>query len=512
MSSSSTPVRAMAALIASAGAAGPALAQVTWQASISDAYQHQRWGDETVTTDTGDEVADPGADIAWERGLDGTGNFGWCFWAATYNQLYKFEKGGGYDTIPGSPTDAETFHNGLKSWRNDWLLAPAMRAGEKLNRVMKDRAVGQDKGIKGLVWQQFTQDGANITFENAAGVEVDLGAGTIFEQAQKVIGVGDTASIRITGSKTRLRWWGGDNLDLATSGLFHQMTVAGYDDANRLLYLSDPDSNPTGASADGNRNADAGWKLGNDEWDEPPADNPTKMRRFANADPIPSPGATPPAAADITKRYNQTKLDAGKTKIDGNPGATKRFDGSEIRQMHTLETIKGAVKPAGAPGGPPPGTAKPGAFQVSPNNPGTSIDEFWIFPIGAEFSDPFTNEFYLDGNPTPLDDWSVVDAWTAGEFDDSFGIERPFGGIHVQADTLFALNDFMVLNMTYETTNPFEEFLAWDFYYMSGEDLTSLGVQVIGGGWDAQVNQVPAPGALGVIGAGVLASSRRRRR
>lgn len=462
----------------------------TFVPNVPDFFQHQKFGADT----------DPGASKTWERNAKGNGA-GWCYYAATADQLYTLKKKG-YAVFPATGNDitdpakwlgaANTEIQGLftdiTNAQDNPSLDPLL--DDPVNQVLDARKVGPNQGvISGLLHNELFQDGANLAYLSS-----DTGAKMIFqrnttaaEMAVRFLRNGDTASLRLTHkTKTDALWWSGDG-----GGDFHQVDVAGYDAlAPTKLWLADPDSNPNPGSNDGNKNTNAGFTrdLGNTA-----VLNQIKARRFRDTDPIPV-AAAPPSATDISKRFLEAPLSNDKKQLNVTAADFNRFDGVDVAGVSTVEVVKGAAKPPPAPGGPNPGAAK--EFQVSPGQTGAiPIDEFWLFPASTSLT---SISSFTDGMGGSLPDWQFQLVAPGAGVTDPWGNLRPEGYLHACSGCDPNAPDEPLLNtdllqFNYETASG-NALPGWDIVFDYQQDPNNLTVQVFGGAVNPNFLQdVPEP-------------------
>ncbi|MCC6319901.1 MAG: hypothetical protein IT438_00510 [Phycisphaerales bacterium] len=488
--------------------------------------------------------------------------YGLCFQASNVNQFYHFRQLG-YKTFGGAgaglnPANETQQHDQVQSFEtaynaersallavvNNGALANAVRLDalkrintpNLINSVLNTRGAGPNQGLAGLKAQNFKQVGNQVKYIGADGTEKFLGKQTLASHIPQLFRARDMANLRLAypfegadlaGTPQQGLWWAGTTPD---GGNFHNVTVAGYDAAgaggNGTIYFADPDSNPLGGvGANGNRNIDAGWVGTTADWKaaEPAAvpaaatAGQTKEKRFAAGAAVRVPGAFvagQPPAADRTGLYYEGTLGAGRKEFDIAAGGFDRYDGVQIRYLETLETIKAIAKPAGAGGA---GSAKGLSITTGAADAINRITDFWIFPSSSD--EVITAATIPDG--LDAGNWSIdlIDAFDMDSplFIDDWGNERPFGGVHVStlSGSLGAIEGGDLLDLEYETLTTLD-LSAWDFIYNDRLDLSleSLGVQSYGGyaGYNLATEQIPAPGALGLFGLGLIFSAGRRRR
>jgi hypothetical protein len=506
-------------LVACAGVAPSALAQLQWKSNVSDAFQHQRWGLPAGTAGI-PGGADPGGDKDWQAKYiagppEKIQGGGWCFQVGVTNQLYHFSErnyrtfGPAVGPVLPIGTVAQ-LHDEVKTFVGAFNAAPGATTAAAINNVLDQRGTGPTSGTSGLLSQTFRQAGGNVRAVGSDGVERKIGKSTLFDHTSTLFKNGDMANLRLkydsvpaAGSSQESLWW---------RGSFHVVTVAGLDKAAGTMWFADPDSNK------GNTNTDAGWSFDDlAEWKAAPAGVPVKQRRYAAADAF-APAGAAPTNAERDNFYYEGKLDAARTEFGIAAGANDRYDGVEIEYLETMETIKGAAKPA-PPGGFPAG--EPKKFQVTPNGSTNKINEFWIFPTALDRVLTFTFDMLSDllnrgwrlelaplNSPDPLDTLTL----------------REFGGARIFADPTLpywstqpqvGLAGSDLLEFSYDTMSG-QTLSAWDFIYNDSTDLSleSLGVQSIGGlaGYNLPTLQIPSPGVTATAAAlGLLALRRRRR-
>jgi hypothetical protein len=462
---------------------------------------------------------------------------GWCFDTAVMNQFYHFRQNG-YRTFgpaAGAAADPQTIaatHDQIKIFNTDYgntFNNVPKSTAKRINDILDARGAGPGAGINGLISQNFVQQGTSIYYRNARGIDAKFGKGTLYQNVQTVARGGDVSNIRLTyqstpaaGSPQAGLWWAGPN---PGSGNFHVVTVAGIDTAGSgTLWFSDPDSNK------GNNNANAGWDPNLPDWKAAPAGVPTKARRYNGGD-FYKPAGAVPTNAERDNLYYPGVLANTQTSFSITAGANDRYDDVEIKYQETLETVKGAVKPAPA-GGPPPGEGK--RYQVSPGiSSANIINQIWLYPVNAaqKITNIISSGFAGLGGSSAWK-WTILpgigdpDPDGAGPIVpgyDEYGNPRPDGGLEMEADPLspfwasrpLGLVGNEYLEFQYETASG-ASLNAWDFLYNNKLDptLLSLGVQTYGdnSGYDLPHVQIPAPGMVGLVGAGALFMGRRRRR
>jgi hypothetical protein len=535
-----------AAVLQVCGLAQTAHAQVTWQANVPDFFQHQRWGSDGTIPGGGAGAGDP----EWEAdytpaaaaGPGGVpparpenGGFGgWCFDTAVSNQLYFFRQRG-YGTFGGvaNPQTVAATHDQIKVFNTDYGNTFAdnlpKSTAKRINDILDARGSGPALGINGLLSQNFVQQGTSIFYRNARGIDSKFGKGTLYDNVQTVARNGDISNIRLTyeavpaaGSSQAGLWWAGPN---PGRGNFHVVTVAGIDRAgNGTLSFSDPDSNK------GNNNNNAGWDADIADWKAAPAGVPVKARRYNGGDAYKPAGAAP-TNPERDAMYYPGVLAPTHTSFSITAGANDRYDDVEIKYQETLEVIKGAPKPAPI-GGPPPGEGK--RWQVSPGITAANIiNQIWLYPANAaqKITNIISSGFAGLGSSSAWK-WTILPGIGDADPDgpgpivpgyDEYGNPRPDGGLQLEADPLspfwasrpLGLVGNEYLEFQYETAST-AALSQWDFLYndMLDPTLLSLGVQTYGdnSGYDLPHVQIPAPGVMGMVGAGALLIGRRRRR
>ncbi len=454
-----------------------------FQADVPDFFQHQKWGKSTVAQ------PDPGAEANWEGG---TRNYGWCYYAACLNQLYNFKKRG-FNTLPGAITDPNTWRATCEAELPKLIddvkaaVAPDARKvwNDKLNIVLKDRGVGPDKNVKqGLIRVEYSQVGGDVEYISADGTAKKIAGTTLFKVLQTVINNGDLANLRmIRNPGTTALWWSGD--PAVNAGYFHAASVGGFDDAGKIIWFADPDSNPDPGSDAGNETDNSGWF---DKYQPTglPDVNPIKKRRFAADAAIPAAGNNP-TAAERSRLFFQGTLDANDlTKFKMDAGAFERYDGVQITKLNTLQVLSGQNKPAPPPIG---AGAAASSFEVSPGKVGAlPVDRIWLFP-GESAQQILTPVTIVSGG----NEWfsELIAPGSA----DPWGNIRPNGGVFLWAASVCTqIEDERTLEFSYFTANgsPLE---SWDLVLDSSAapSGSAFRVQTFGGGIDQNFDQVAAP-------------------
>ncbi|MCL4220779.1 MAG: hypothetical protein KJZ65_05375 [Phycisphaerales bacterium] len=508
---SSVVVRTIGAAAGLALVCGTCQAQAVWMAKISDAYQHQRWGN------------DRRGDATWES------NGGWCMNASKTNQLYYWrQKGkpvfGSFNGAAVNPGDAKELSDQIKKFKTS--LDAQWQNGEKLvkglNDVLESRGVGKSSRDArnqpdGLLVQMFKQVGAAVKYISSTGDESNLGKGTLFSHLAAIFTAKDAVDLRLSYEKTAQQrrgtpqaglWWAGREPEKDN---FHNVTVAGYNTAGKgTIYFADPDSNPMPRSNDGNRDQDAGWDSSPANWRAAPNAVDVKQRRFREGprviDPTPVPGGAAPNANEQKRLYYAGTLNENGTHFEIANADFDRYNGVFVRYLQTMEAFRGGNKNAPNP---LPDTGGSFVFSVSPGLPDARniINEFWLFAASSQEMITSVDVLSQSGWNVELLGTNYVDPWDN---------QRRFGGVHIWTDA--DANDGLLgdeyLDFSYQTAG-LTQLTAWDLVYNDRFDtsLASLSVQAVGGlaGYDVGGYQVPTPAAMGLLGGAVAFRSRRRR-
>lgn len=502
-----------------------------WQANISDVFQHQRWGAPAAVG------ADPGGDLEWEATyfpVSKTVKFGgWCFNAATVNQLYHFRQEGKRSFGPPggaatNPANVKALEDELKEFVSDFGTNAGI--GESrlkvVNDVLEARGAGKTAGVKnGLMAQNFKQVGNTVKYVSALGKEHNLGKATLFNHIPTLFKDKGTANLRLAhafnfadrkGTPQEALWWAGVKPD---EGNFHSVTIAGYDKAgDGTIFFADPDSNPTGAGANGNRDDNGGWNPSVANWRAAPAGvgaPAVKLRRFDEATPagVPVPAGAVPTAAEQSKLYFTGTLAATKKEFAIADANFDRYDGVDIRYLDTIELFKAAPKPPVIPAAGGGSASLSHIFEISPADALAEniMNEFWLFPASA---DEMISAVDVSDSA-----WSVsilppgfVDPWGNNVHD--------YGGIYATTDLPGSeLAGLEALDLLYDTVGG-SQVSAWDFAYNDKTDFTleSFSVQAFGdlAGYNLPVFQsvIPEPASfmLALIGLGTLLHYSKRKR
>ena len=502
----------------------PAPAQVTWQRNIPDTFQHQRWGARPNQAITGAPAGVPGAadaagDSSWQCDEYDAGPpeeasaFGLCFQASTVNLLYHFRQRG-YSTFQQctapaaqvgvpcknnpdcgvggtctntAPANTDQLHDQVRIFKADYDMTAGGTGTAVINGVLDKRGTGPAQGLAGLVAQNFKQDGNDVRYTSSDGTQKNLGKGTLYDHVVAVFKAHDVVNLRlahtlpvVAGTPQASLWWAGADED---GGAFHNVSVAGFDAT--VLYFADPDTNPVGANAKGNRNIDAGWvpfpndKL--DRWKKAAAAlaavGDVKPRRFAAGAAIPVPAAAAPTAAEQARLYYTGTLSNDKKAFAiAAGGGFDRYDTVQIRYLETLEARKAVARPAGTGG--PAGAAKGLSFTPGPSEAENQINDIWVFPGSADGAFVGANFVF----PADAANWSIVIVPASPPFVDPWGNNRSFGALHVSTvGTAGTLTGGTELDLSYETTSG-QDLSAWEVAYDDQFDatLSSLGVQCYG--------------------------------
>ena len=495
--------------LAAASAAGPAWAAPA--SPVPDFYQHQAWLPATSVNaaapagmnlwekwDQADYVANGPINPAYNQALT-NGKGGYCWYTAVVDALYPWTQ---YQTAAAATPFANLFGNANITAAGTWLPAAnnailgVKGAGGSINAYLNGLNFGPTANAGGvaLVDTSFNV-GANGMLSVKLAGRTEASSFTPFAAIQQAYNNGWT-SVMTIGSNPKPQnglWWD-------TS--FHALAVAGIGAANQVM-VADPDSVPINAG-----NSNGGW------WNFAPiaaaANNVAAKNAAATATlaaavtavnaniytnaqaagPTPVPGAGAYTAANLYGSMTFSAAAGQQNKITAASNASY----ANTTQMNSLDVIntlamtrKTIAGPAAVGSKANPAQTFQNAFDWTGGIAG-SVQQIEIFPVVS-----------LAGSSISF----TQPGWTSSVITtDPFGGSWSGGGVDLTAASLGnALASGQTAEASFATSSPVTGYNV--FFQMSSGDWGVQAIGVDGNAFGDQVDAVPEPSTLVLLGLGL---------